>query len=78
MVTAFAICYVSNGYIYYALSYLNKWPAFICPNLKEEQCNVETFRQNRDKPDIISINWDSIYTLDNWVFRYDLFSKSTF
>ena len=30
MITAFTVTYVSNGYIYYALTYLEKWPAFIC------------------------------------------------
>ena len=29
-ITAFSICYVSNGYIFYALTYLELWPDYIC------------------------------------------------
>ena len=78
MVTAFTVAYVSNGYIYYALTYLEKWPAFKCTKVSEKECDIDYYREHMDEPNLIRIDADSVYTLDNWVGRLDLFSKSTF
>jgi MFS family permease len=78
MVTAFTVAYVSNGYIYYALTYLEKWPAFKCTKVSEKECDIDYYREHIDEPNLIRIDNESVYTLDNWVGRLDLFSKSTF
>jgi hypothetical protein len=67
MITAFAVAYVSNGYIYYALTYLEKWPAFICSYVSEKDCDIDYYRKHMDEPNLIHIEVDSVYTLDNWV-----------
>jgi hypothetical protein len=67
MITSFAVAYVSNGYIYYALTYLEKWPDFTCHGVEKDKCNVDFYKEHRNEPNLIEINYDSVYSLDNWV-----------
>jgi MFS family permease len=79
MIFAFSVCYVSNGYIFYALTYLEKFPVYICDKniVPEDRCNSQFYCQHKDEPNLIRIDESSIYTLDNWVDRLDLTCKSS-
>lgn len=68
-----SIIYVSNGYIFYALTYLELWPEYVCDaTIKKDQCNAQLMCDNPDNPAKIHINWDSTRSLHNWVERLDL------
>jgi hypothetical protein len=59
---------VTNGYLFYALPFLELYPEYECP-IDLPNCN------HRDRcldPIRIRVNWDSSKSLDNWVERLDL------
>lgn len=60
-----SITYVSNGYVFYALTYLELWPEYICPEeVAKDDCN------NKYKclhPTETLIDWESTRSLHNWV-----------
>ena len=69
----FSVCYVSNGYIFYALTYLELPPEYKCAsNIKNGDCNAELFCHNQNNPALISIVYDSTRTLNNWFERLHL------
>lgn len=69
------MCYVSNGYIFYALTYLELWPDYICDTniiKPPQECDHTVMCKYPNDPSIIRINTTSTHTLDNWVDRLDL------
>ena len=56
------IIYVSNGYVFYALTYLELFPDYICP-----ESNPKCDHTDRCKDPSIQINWTSTRSLHNWV-----------
>lgn len=74
----FAIIYVSNGYIFYGLTYLELWPTYQCDKRVipvDENCNHEAMCQREQgllPESVISVNWTSHTSLHNWVDRLDL------
>lgn len=72
-ITAFSVCYVSNGYIFYALTYLELWPDYNCASFVPiEKCNRDLMCLNQDNSALISVNYSSIRSLINWVDRLHL------
>lgn len=64
--------YVSNGYIFYALTYLELWPDYVCsPDIPAKQCD-HTLMCHPPHPGAIRVNWDSTRSLHNWVEKLDL------
>ncbi|CDW81726.1 solute carrier family member 5 [Stylonychia lemnae] len=61
------ICYLSNGYIFYSLTYLELFPDYICPAYNKK-C---TYKDRCDDKSI-PIDWSSDRSLDNWVALYNL------
>lgn len=69
----FSVVYVSNGYIFYALTYLELWPDYICdPKIDKKDCNRELMCKNPDNYNLIHVDWSSTRSLENWVDRLDL------
>ncbi|TNV80154.1 hypothetical protein FGO68_gene7510 [Halteria grandinella] len=58
---------VSNAFVIYAIPFLQLYPKYICP----EDLPECTHRDRCGRKDI-QIDWDSIYSLKNWVQRLDL------
>ena len=72
-ITAFSICYVSNGYIYYGLTYLELWPEYVCSkDIIAKDCNRDLMCLNPNNPTLIYIDWSSPKSLYNWVDRLNL------
>lgn len=71
MLVNIAIVYVTNGYMFYALTYNELMPDYICPDTVKT-CNNEAKCAD---PLNVKINYDSTRTLDNWVPRLDLECK---
>ncbi len=61
------IIYVSNGFLFYCLSYLNLFPDYICPADKPK-CDYT----DKCKDPSIPIDWSSTRSLDNWVEKFNL------
>ena len=71
----FAVVYVSNGYIFYALTYLELFPDYTCAvDIAKDQCTHELMclHKNDAINNVIQVNWDSTRSLHNWVDRLDL------
>lgn len=70
----FSWVYVSNGYIFYALTYLELWPDYTCgKGIAEEDCNRDLMcKVGPNQPEYIHVNWDSTRSLHNWVDKLDL------
>ena len=68
-IIVFAISYVSNGYIFYALTYLELWPKWDCVGAEGDACNASYACTNPDK---VSIDWTASTSLHNWVERFNL------
>ena len=65
--------YVSNNYIYYALTFLELWPDYTCAaSILDKDCNRELMCKNPDNPALIQVNWESTRSLHNWVEKLDL------
>eukprot|EP00347_Sterkiella_histriomuscorum_P020221 403338627 len=62
------IVYSSNGYLFYALSYLNLFPEYTCP-LDMPNC---TYLEKCRNPDIVTVNWENTKSLNNWVQKLGL------
>ena len=58
---------VSNGYLFYALPYLELFPDYICP---KDKPNCDYRDHCKDKS--IQIDYDSLRSLDNWVDKLNL------
>ena len=72
MLANILVVYVSNGYLFYNLTYLELMPEYICPPGFVPKCDNVAHCAN---PDTIYINYDSTRTLDNWVPRLGLECK---
>jgi len=69
------VCYVSNGYIFYALTYLELWPDYECASgIKKEDCNRDLMCKNPNSEfeTVIKVDYSSTRTLINWVDRLHL------
>jgi hypothetical protein len=62
------IGFVSNGYLFYSLTFLNLFPDITC----SESLPNCTIKDLCNHPDLVTINHDSTKTLENWVDRFDL------
>jgi MFS family permease len=72
-ITAFSVCYVSNGYIFYALTYLELWPDYKCgSSIDPKSCDRDLMCKNPNDPALISVDESSTRTLINWVDRLHL------
>jgi MFS family permease len=70
----FTVVYVSNGYIFYALTYLELFPDYICAkSVPKDQCNHELMcSTGGEQPNVIRVDWTSHHSLYNWVDRLNL------
>ena len=68
-IIVFAIAYVSNGYIFYALTYLELWPKWVCEGIDQKDCNAQYACANPEK---VTIDWTATTSLHNWVERLNL------
>ena len=70
----FAVVYVSNGYIFYALTYLELFPDYICADsVPKDNCTRDLMCSTHgDDPAMIKVDWESTRSLHNWVERLDL------
>ena len=62
---------VTNGYLLYALPFLELFPEYICPP-DIPDC---TYKDRCLYPDKVHVNWDSHKSLNNWVEIYNLECK---
>lgn len=69
----FSVVYVSNGYIFYALTYLELWPDYTCSaSVLKDDCTHELMCNNPGNPELIRVDWGSTRSLHNWVEKLDL------
>jgi len=66
------ILYVSNGYVFYALTYLELFPDYTCPKGYPKDC--DHVARCKD-PDNVKIDWSSDKSLHNWVETLSLECK---
>lgn len=64
------IAYLSNGYIFYSLTYLELFPEYICPS-GMDTCGPK----DKCADESIQVNWDSDKSLHNWVELFNLECK---
>ena len=62
----------TNGYLLYALPFLELFPEYICPP-DIPNCN---YRDRCREPDRVLVNWESPKSLYNWVEIYNLECKT--
>ena len=65
------ISMITNGYLFYALPFLELYQEYDCPS-EVPDCTHQDRCLNREG---IKINWDSHKSLDNWVERFNLECK---
>ena len=70
---AFISClltFQSTGHMYYALTYLELFPQYICPD--KDTCDHTDYCRD---PQNVKIDYTSTKSLDNWVERLNLACK---
>jgi hypothetical protein len=58
-----------NDYLFYSLPFLELYPKYICPEDLPDCTYKDRCGPRRDD---IKVDWDSIYSLHNWVETMDL------
>jgi|LauGreDrversion4_2_1035121.scaffolds.fasta_scaffold375278_2 hypothetical protein len=77
MLIFYVMAFTSGGFIIYMYDYNVIKPDLICydPQGNFQSCNSTYVCDNLDKGINYTVDWDSINTIDNWIFQLDILCK---